>query len=385
MSTLLSIIVPTRDRADTAFPCIRQLLAIPDADIEVVVRDCSNSDELERLVATIEDERLVYQRGPSVSMTDNWNAAYALSSGRYVCYIGDDDGFVPSGVGIVRELAAQGAEAIAYVNNLFTYYWPNFPDPAWAGKLFYTVTDMGRPVVKRSRQLLIDFFTSNDATPKPMAYQGIVSRQAMDRAAAIAGDMFQALAPDTFLSGILCHLDIEVTVIGMALTVNGKSGKSNSGIYVKGAHAQRVAHTGEFTKAQRRLHPLMPPVDAIETLVGDSYLRAITIARDDGLLKAFMGRYLGSIYAEATLRQPRLAGRIVKGFWAGAYRFDRRALNARMAAGAALQAFKLGTSRLRKAARGGAAPRDPDPRARVAPAQDIIEAIGLIEQSRAAA
>jgi glycosyltransferase involved in cell wall biosynthesis len=55
MNPLLSIVVPTRNLQDMAMATVSQVLSIEAPDMEVVVRDSSDSDVLGRKLADLND------------------------------------------------------------------------------------------------------------------------------------------------------------------------------------------------------------------------------------------------------------------------------------------------------------------------------------------
>lgn len=97
-SPLLSIIVPTRNRAQYAVPMIRSILAMEGDEFELVISDNSDDDCLESWVAKQKfDSRFRFERVTDpLSMTENHNRAFSRASGDYICLIGDDDTVLPS-------------------------------------------------------------------------------------------------------------------------------------------------------------------------------------------------------------------------------------------------------------------------------------------------
>lgn len=91
---ILSIVVPTRNRQETAKFCIESILAIPNDNFELIIHDNSDTNKLEKYVEdNIEDERLLYVYDDTpMSTVHNFNKAMKYVNAEYVCYIGDDDG-----------------------------------------------------------------------------------------------------------------------------------------------------------------------------------------------------------------------------------------------------------------------------------------------------
>ena len=58
---LISIIIPTRDRADYLKYSVQTALKIDDIEIEVIVSDNASIDHTEKIISSIKDNRLKFQ------------------------------------------------------------------------------------------------------------------------------------------------------------------------------------------------------------------------------------------------------------------------------------------------------------------------------------
>lgn len=342
---LLSIVVPTRDRAETALRCIAALSAIPGDDIEIVVSDCGLREPLGEAVARLGDPRIRYAAQPPCSMTENWNHAYALSRGDYVSFIGDDDAFLPHGPAVVRRLAAQGVDAIAYPYRA-SYFWDNFPDPRRAGTLVLAGAGTTAAADRRedARAAMRQMLRTASAPPLPVVYHGVVARRVLDRVVARAGHLFDTRAPDTFASAALCSVLDRYVVVDRPLSMFGKSGKSNSAAVVDGS--EQAEHRLQFAAAQRAWHPLTPPAEGIEAYVADSYGAAFRAMGDAEFQALYVGRFLGSAYADSLLRNPRRTAAIVAHYWQRARPADARIVGRAFVAGLAARVVERIGARL---------------------------------------
>jgi glycosyltransferase involved in cell wall biosynthesis len=92
-----SVLLPTRNGGQFLRNCIESILSQGYDDFELVISDNANTDETPAIVGEYRDHpkvRTVRLDRP-VSVTDNWNAAYAASSGDYILMMGDDDYLLP--------------------------------------------------------------------------------------------------------------------------------------------------------------------------------------------------------------------------------------------------------------------------------------------------
>ena len=95
---LLSIVIPTHERARYALPTVRGLLdTLPD-EVEFVVADTSSSDDLSVLLLALPGAARVrvIRPGPGLSVVDNFNAGLAHALGDFVLFLGDDDFVMPA-------------------------------------------------------------------------------------------------------------------------------------------------------------------------------------------------------------------------------------------------------------------------------------------------
>src|SRR2546427_379615 len=121
---LISVVMPTRDRAQFAASALAGLLAIPSPLMEVVVEDNSVHEELERWVRAHGDSRLSYARtSQQRDVVANFDAALSRARGHYVAFIGDDDCATPGLVEAAKWAYDRGYEAVVPLCRAY-YLWP---------------------------------------------------------------------------------------------------------------------------------------------------------------------------------------------------------------------------------------------------------------------
>lgn len=92
---LLSILVPTYNRAGYLRGCLASLLATT-VDCEILVSDNASTDDTEAVARSFTDPRVRYERqATNVGVVGNHNALLARMRGRYFCLFGDDDEAMP--------------------------------------------------------------------------------------------------------------------------------------------------------------------------------------------------------------------------------------------------------------------------------------------------
>jgi hypothetical protein len=190
----LSICVPSRNRQAYFQQTIMALTASLRTDVEFVFVDNSDDPTIMDvfMAERLSDPRIRYVPSGTTtrSMLDNWQAAMAAATGRWVSFIGDDDYADPDIAGLIAriEAARPGVEAIDW-SKLF-YTWPDGDSPPTAQ--FVALDDKIRDV---PRQLLYErAFEWRDAKQVLMSgfsiYHGAVSRPLIDRITARYGGRF---------------------------------------------------------------------------------------------------------------------------------------------------------------------------------------------------
>jgi glycosyltransferase involved in cell wall biosynthesis len=112
---LVSVIIPSYNRAPLVAQAIKSALAQTLSDIEIIVVDDGSTDNTEEIVRRFRDKRLkyVYQKNSGVSAARN--TGIEASRGKYIAFLDSDD--------ILMEKALEkGAQTLdKYINTVFSY------------------------------------------------------------------------------------------------------------------------------------------------------------------------------------------------------------------------------------------------------------------------
>ena len=93
---LVTIAIPTFNRATFLRGCLRTVLAQTYQRFEVVVSDNSSTDDTSAVLDEIKDRRLrVVRQRENIGPTANWNACLAEAKGSYIVFVPDDDRISP--------------------------------------------------------------------------------------------------------------------------------------------------------------------------------------------------------------------------------------------------------------------------------------------------
>lgn len=243
---LISIVVPTHNRADYAISCIEAVLAYREKELELVVSDTSTDRRLYEMLHGeschfLADRRLVYTKIDEPSnLTKNHNAAMELATGRYICIIGDDDCITQAAIDAARWASACDVPAVS--QRIATIYaWPDFRSilarGGHAGRL-YVPRKAGKKRWRNAkddlRSALVNAFQGTDNMPR--CYHGIVRRDLLQNVKDKTGAYFHGSSPD--MSGavaLACQLD-RYCETDIPLSISGVSGGSNSGRSAMNTH-----------------------------------------------------------------------------------------------------------------------------------------------------
>lgn len=239
MSPLLSILIPTHNRARYAISAIQSILAIPGDELELVVSDTSTDNELANFIADKQnkfssDRRLNYFKPQEkLDMTGNHNSALAAATGEFVCLIGDDDTVVPDAL-IAALWARNNSIDIISPNVVASYVWPDFKSLLMGGKhasRLYFSRRMGGALIVESKDALANAMKNaaqgTDGLPK--IYHGIVRRSVLEEIKKITGAYFHGSSPDVSGAIGLALCSKNFLIVDYPLTIPGASGGSNTG------------------------------------------------------------------------------------------------------------------------------------------------------------
>lgn len=289
---VLSVIVPTHNRAIYARSCIEAVLSFPDSDLELVVSDTSTDGLLVQWLngdgaRWRADPRMRYVKIDTPSnLTLNHNDAMAMATGEYACIIGDDDAITSAAIAAARWAADHDVAAVSQTVTA-TYAWPDFRSRLARGghaARLYLPTGPGN-MVWRSASADLDAalaraFQSTDSMPR--CYHGVVRRSLLEDVKARTGAYFHGSSPD--MSGAVamaCLIDqyVETT---LPLTIPGVSGGSNSGRSAMNTHKGELsAETQTSGFEQAGWTAGVPRFFAVETVWAHAGLATLQHLRPD--------------------------------------------------------------------------------------------------------
>jgi glycosyltransferase involved in cell wall biosynthesis len=242
-----SIVIPTRERADTLRFALRTCLDQTFDDYEVIVSDNHSSPATKVVVDEAASPKVRYVRtAEPLAMSANWEFGVSHARGEYVTVLGDDDGLLPHALaeldGLVR---AHAPKAIRWEMALYT--WPTIALPGQGDYLRVPLESapprqgdvpLERGLIERDGAEAIGEVVAFRAfyTDLPMVYNGVVHRDVLDELRNRAQRIFAHPSPDVYsgfaiarAAGRFLSLSVPMTVCGLSRASNGVAGIYNRG------------------------------------------------------------------------------------------------------------------------------------------------------------
>jgi len=216
---LVSIVIPTRERASKLSYTLRTVLDQPGDDFEVVVSDNVSTDGTQDVLRSIADPRLRAYRTPSrLSMCDNWEFAYGKTSGRYLIYIGDDDALAAGAIARIRDLV-DTLPSLIYFWDSDIYRWPGDGFPA---ALVYRAPPETTRRTSLREMVRFSFRWGGLRYQRlPMLYHSLVDRGILEAIRNRTGRLFHSTQPDVFMAFAIPVFRDEAVRVSPGLSIYG--------------------------------------------------------------------------------------------------------------------------------------------------------------------
>ena len=119
---LVSIVLPTYNRAHLLGDAIRSVLNQTYQNLELIVVDDNSSDGTSGVVASFDDPRIHYVRNePNLKLPRALNRGFSLSAGAYLTWTSDDNLFVKTAIERMVEVIQNASCDFVYTDYfLFT-------------------------------------------------------------------------------------------------------------------------------------------------------------------------------------------------------------------------------------------------------------------------
>ncbi len=231
---LISIIIPTRDRAEVLKYSLASCARITDRELEIIVSDNSSVDDTPGVVAEFQDSRIRYVRTPQrCSMRQNFEFAVSQARGDYIFMLGDDDALIPNQFPYLRALLERYAPD-TLTGSIIGYTWPGPAAPSNSGRLkfeFKSIYGGLTSVTGEELRAELERDGASIARYAPRIYGGIASRNLVEGLKAKAGQLFMATWPDTYFTFASPSLIRQHLIVAHPFFIAGSSPRSNGASY----------------------------------------------------------------------------------------------------------------------------------------------------------
>lgn len=192
-----SILVPTRQRADTLHFALQTAVAQDFDDVEILVHESGDDPRTAKVVAEIGDYRTRHIRTiEPVAMKENWERAVAAATGDYLTIIGDDDA-------ILAGACSEAAQILdRYPVDVLTwrpaaYFWPGSAPSVLQNRLqAYLPKASGFELQDLRTLLYLAYHFKEHHYTMPTMLHSFVGRPLVDRVIEGLGSYFSSAAPD---------------------------------------------------------------------------------------------------------------------------------------------------------------------------------------------
>lgn len=272
-SPILSVIIPTRERAATLTYTLASVLDQASDDFEVIVSDNVSNDDTANVVKSKKDNRIRYFRTSCrLSMCDNYEFALNKATGQYVIIIGDDDAAIPGMLDALLVRLRALPEPVIHMWPLHIYDWPVLKQPAVATYIAPTMKESVLDLKAKGRKVVRLGGWKYYELPSP--YHAAIPRRILDELRTRTGRVFHSTQPDVFTAMAIPAFADHAINVGRTVTFNGRSSKSNGlGFVNSGALPNIERFISEYGKYE--FHPsLFDQTSAMANMIPDAVLKA---------------------------------------------------------------------------------------------------------------
>lgn len=277
----LSICIATRNRSKYCINAIESLLSKPWDDVEFVIQDNSDDVFLKDYVKNnFSDSRLIYNyTPPPFSSIDNFNSVISLSSGEYICLIGDDDGVSDQIIDVVRWAKANKIDSVTPLT-FSEYFWPETFGSSKDSTL--SIPHYSSVISKIDLELQLQKFFKNGALDYlkygfPKLYHGCVKREFLEVIKSKSGHYIGGLSPDIYAAIGLAIVVKNHIVLDFPFTIAGACKESATIASMNGQHSGELYKAPHFRNRESYIwDKLIPEIYSVETIWAESALKVVS-------------------------------------------------------------------------------------------------------------
>lgn len=271
-----SVVIPTRERAETLRVTLATCLDQDFDDYEIVVCDNAGGGATREVVDAARSGRIRYHRSETpLAMSANWELAVSLASGDYVTVVGDDDALMPYALRELDRLVEEHDRPAAVHWHRAVYAWPTIAVESEANFLLLPAMRTLR-ILDGSERLAAAARWEVGADRLPTIYAAAVRSDLIAEHRRIAGRLFPNIYPDIYSAYAFAYLADRYVSVGVPMGIAGLSGASNGVATLLQDGSGPIAM--EFERLNRAAglvpHPTVPDLPLIPVHADDCFQHA---------------------------------------------------------------------------------------------------------------
>lgn len=267
-----TVIIPTRERANTLKHTIKTVLDQDYDNFEVLICDNFSKDDTELVVAAFNDKRIKYiNTGERLSMSHNWEFALSHVSNGYVSMVGDDDGLLPNCFNIVNDIIIKYNVEAVISTDVF-YSWKDRNEFLSNTLLVPTNINFG---IKNCKEELIKVLAFEQTYYKlPSLYKGFISLNAIKRVKGKSKNFFHSLNPDLYSTIVLGSTMDKFYVSEIPFAINGASAHSGGSSYFDSKEGDNIPAQKFLSENNIPFDSSLVILPSIPVMLFECYLQA---------------------------------------------------------------------------------------------------------------
>lgn len=279
-----SIVIPTRNSANTLEFTLQTCLSQDFDNYEIVVSDNSSENNrlTEELIEKINDKNIIkyYKPNKELSMTENFEFAVSKATGEYIIVLGSDDALLFHAlVSIDNIINKIGTKLLHWP--LVAYGWPNVSLNGYEnffGTTLNSVKNINYSEIDSYEIIknVIGFKTHYSALPT-LYCNTAVHRDLLNKLKNKTGSIFKSYIPDVYSGFALAYIKNSFTSINLPMSIGGTSSNSN-GIAWENDSVENRNIKKDFIKLNNEAgitwSKIVPKVRSLEACIAESFIVA---------------------------------------------------------------------------------------------------------------
>ena len=278
-----SIVIPTRNRADTLKYTIKTILNQDFQDYEIIICNNNSVDDTEEIVKKFSDKRIKYLKSNiDLSMSDNWELAYSKVTGQYVTYLADNDGFINGSLGFMYKLLSLNnyPNIIRWEKNL--YNWPSMES---LNKNLLYINLLKKFEIIKSKNIIQEVLSEKQTFQNlPMIYTSLIKRELVEMLIKKTGRLFHSVCPDISSGFSFASITNNYLSLSYGISCGSYSAKSNGYNFIRKKDSniskdfKKLINTSKIS-----FHSNIPFVKSTIAAIAESYLKVKEALKDNKL------------------------------------------------------------------------------------------------------